>query len=383
MIGLDSLVRPGRPTLDELTTPFMLLDPSEVIARYREMRRYLPLAALHYAVKANAHPAVLAALAAEGCGFEIVSMGELRPLIELGVAPARVVCSNPVKTPELIAAAHAYGMDQFAIDSVEEVRKLARLAPGARVRCRVTVDNSASAWPLARKFGCAPEQAVELLIEARDHGLRPDALTFHVGSQCRRASSWRDAIAVCAGVWRRAARQGIELRRLDLGGGYPVQHATPVPGIRAIAAEIRSAVDALLPPGVELTAEPGRALVGTAGTLVASVIGKAVRGGERWLYLDLGVFNGLMETIEGFRYEVRCQRAGPLRSWTVAGPSCDSIDVMFSDVELPEMEVGDRIELLNAGAYTLSYASHFNGFAPPAVHLVGTGGATQLGDPVV
>src|SRR5690242_16733204 len=148
------------------------------------MHRYLPVAEIHYAVKANSHPTILAALAAEGCGFEIVSTGELMPLIALAVPPSRIVSSNPIKTPEFVATAHAYGVDQFAIDSAGEVRKVARLAPGARVYCRITVDNSGSEWPLARKFGCTPDQAVELLVEAREHGLRPIGLTFHVGSQC-------------------------------------------------------------------------------------------------------------------------------------------------------------------------------------------------------
>jgi ornithine decarboxylase len=371
VITLDALA--GRALGDgaQLETPYLLLDVDEVVARYRAMRASLPVDALHYAVKANPHPAVIAALSRAGSGFEISSQGELRVLVEAGVAPGRIVSSSPVKTPAFIRAAHEYGVPRFALDSRVEVAKLAAGAPGAGVYCRVEVDNSGSMWPLARKFGCRPGEVAPLLVAARDVGLRPDGLTFHVGSQCLSAGSWRLALERCAEVWRACAAGGVELEQLDIGGGFPVEHIGPVPGVETIGQVVRAAIAELFPAGIVVTAEPGRGLVGPAGTLVASVIGKADRGGQRWLYLDVGVFNGLMETIEEFRYELRVERGGPRQRWTLAGPSCDSVDVLWSDAELPELEVGDRLAFLNAGAYTLSYASSFNGFAPPTVHVRG------------
>jgi len=352
-------------------TPYLLIDLDEVVARYRAMRAGLPVERLHYAVKANPHPAIIETLAREGCGFEISSPGELRRLIEAGVAPSRIVSSNPVKTPTFIALAHDYGLTRFAADSESELDKLTAGAPGARVYCRVEVDNSGSMWPLARKFGCKPAEALRLLEAARQRGLRPDGLTFHVGSQCLSAASWRLALERCAEIWRAAAQRGIALEQLDIGGGFPVEHLQPVPDLELIGAVVRTAIEELFPPDLTVSAEPGRGLVGSAGTLVASVIGKAERGEERWLYLDVGVFNGLMETIEQFRYRLRVERLGAPRRWTIAGPSCDSVDVLWTDALLPEMEVGDRVELVNAGAYTLSYASSFNGFPPPQVCVRG------------
>jgi ornithine decarboxylase len=367
VIALDSRSASAAGRAAAAETPYLLLDLDEVAARYRAMAASLPVDRLHYAVKANPHPAVIETLVREGSGFEISSPGELAVLIEAGVASSRIVSSNPVKTPAFIARAHERGLRRFAVDSVGELDKLAAGAPGARVYCRVEVDNSGSMWPLARKFGCTPAEAVDLLEAARARGLRPDGLTFHVGSQCLSAASWRLALERCATIWRAAAERGIELEWLDIGGGYPVEHLEPVPSVGAIGAVVRSALAELFPPGISVSAEPGRGLVGTAGTLVASVIGKAERNGERWLYLDVGVFNGLMETIERFRYDLRVDRDGPRSRWTIAGPSCDSVDILWTDALLPELEVGDRVELVNAGAYTLSYASSFNGFPPPRV----------------
>jgi ornithine decarboxylase len=371
VITLEGLSRAGVDGGLAIETPYLVLDLDEVVARYLAMRASLPVERLHYAVKANPHPAVVAALNGAGCGFEISSPGELRILAEAGVAPGRIVSSNPVKTPAFIALAHDYGVGRFAVDSTAELDKLAAGAPGARVYCRVEVDNSGSMWPLARKFGCKPAEAVRLLEAAADRGLRPDGLTFHVGSQCLSAASWRSALERCAEVWRAAGQRGLRLEQLDIGGGFPVEHLQPVPGLASIGAVVADAIEALFPPGIVVSAEPGRGLVGSAGRMVASVIGKAERAGERWLYLDVGVFNGLMETIEGFHYELRVDRAGPPGRWTVAGPSCDSVDVLWSDASLPELEVGDRVEILNAGAYTLSYASSFNGFPPPQVLVRG------------
>jgi ornithine decarboxylase len=175
-----------------------------------------------------------------------------------------------------------------------------------------------------------------------------------------------------AELWRDAADRGVRLRTLNLGGGFPVKHLKAIPQLGEIGELVRALFREHFPAEAELVVEPGRAVVGNAAILVASVIGRARRGDEEWLYLDAGVFNGLLETIGGFNYELRAERAGPTRTWTVAGPSCDSVDTMQSGVELPELAVGERVYVMNAGAYTLSYASSFNGFGPPETHILDT-----------
>lgn len=353
-----------------LPTPALLLDRALLGTSYRALAEALPGASVYYAIKANPHPEVVSALAEAGSGFEVASLAELELALRLGGRPERVISSNSIKRPDLLEAGAALGLDRFAFDAHDELQKIARYAPGSRVYCRVVVDNRGSDWPLSRKFGVPPEDALPMMLDAAALGLRPYGLSFHVGSQCLDPVSWRRAIETCAGIWERAARRGLELRLLNVGGGFPVRHLKRTPTWAAIGAEIRSAVVERFPLDVDLIVEPGRALVGEAGLLVASVIGKARRGAERWVYLDVGVFNGLMESIGGLGYELRTERDGPTSPHVLAGPSCDSMDVIANDVELPELDVGDRVYVMNAGAYTLSYASSFNGFAPPAVHLL-------------
>lgn len=353
-----------------LPTPALVLDRSVLLANHRALVEALPEAALYYAIKANAHPEVVAALAEAGCGFEVASLAELQLALRGGARADQIISSNSIKRPDLLEGAAALGVDRFAFDSEDELQKIARYAPGSRVYCRVVVDNSGSDWPLSRKFGVPVEDAVPMLMDAAALGLEPHGLSFHVGSQCRDASSWRRAMESCAPAWAEARRRGLPLELLNLGGGFPVRHLKETPTWAAIGAEIRAAAAELFPPDVRLVVEPGRALVGGAAVLVASVIGKARRGEERWLYLDVGVFNGLMESIGGLGYELRTERPGPTSPHVLAGPSCDSMDVIATDVELPELEVGDRVYVMNAGAYTLSYASSFNGFEAPAVKVL-------------
>jgi ornithine decarboxylase len=354
----------------QFATPFILLDREHLRAKYRQVRQSFPGVGIFYAVKANPHQEVLQVLHEEGSGFEISSGGELCLLQEMGVPAERIICSNPVKPIQFIEMAYQHGIDRYACDSLEELHKLARHGPGSRVYIRLTVDNTGSEWPLSKKYGTDAAEALELLRQARSLGLEPYGLTFHVGSQCLNKSNWVSALFLASTLWESARGAGLPLKMLSLGGGLPIQHTKPIPSLAGIANDVQRTIKELFPPDVELTIEPGRAIVGDSGILVASVIGKARRGSESWLYLDAGVFNGLMETIEGFSYELRTERPGPMKVFTVAGPSCDSVDVMFKSIPLPDLQVGERIYILNAGAYTLSYASSFNGFPPPAVYYL-------------
>lgn len=350
-------------------TPFFLVDLGIVRQSLRALGDATG-ADVYYAVKANDHPEILHALADAGSGFEVASAAEMNAVLALGVPPSRIVSSNPVKLPSFIRAATASGVRRFAVDSFEELRKIEHDAPGAAVYIRVAVDNSASDWPLSRKHGAQPAEAVPLLIDAAQRGLEPIGLTFHVGSQCRDARAWREAMLTMADLWRVAAERGITLRTLNIGGGFPVRHTKVIPELGEIGDVVRALFAEHFPLGTELAIEPGRALVGSAAVLVTSVIGRARREDGDWLYLDAGVFNGLMEAIGGFEYQYRAERDGPTRPWTVAGPSCDSVDTMQSGVQLPDLATGERVYVMNAGAYTASYASDFNGFGKPETRFV-------------
>jgi len=351
-----------------LETPFLAISTERLATNVRRFRAVFPDADLFYAVKANAHPGVLRVLGSVGSGFEISSEGELDILHRLDTG-ARLLSSNPIKTPGFIRRALASGVEAFAIDSSDEIGKLAHHAPGSRVFVRLLVDNSGSEWPLARKYGVPVNEAIALLDRARDSGLVPIGTTFHVGSQCRSSLSWESALGRTAEVWNEAARLGLNLNFLSVGGGFPVQHTQEIPDLEEIGTVIHRTVATHFPSAAHLALEPGRALVGDAALLGATVIGRAHRGAQQWLYLDVGVFNALMEAIEGFSYQVATTVAGPVTEAVLAGPSCDSVDVIAESISLPELATGDRVYFPNAGAYTLAYASSFNGWPPPTVHF--------------
>ncbi len=361
----------------KLQTPALLLDKEHIEKKMEVIGSNIANSRVFYAVKANPSPLVIKLLAKLGAGFEIASDGELALCAKAGVKPDRIITSNPIKTFKFLKAAAKYGVQYYAFDSMEEVDKIARFVPGASVYVRLSVPNEGSEWPLSKKFGVEVEEAVDLVTYAKQKGLDPCGITFHVGSQCTNVYNWDNAIYKARILWDICARKGLKFRMIDIGGGYPVSYTKSVVGIEEIEKNIDKLIKENFPPGgdgPEIFIEPGRAVVGDAGMYVTSVIGKSKRADEDWLHIDVGVFNGLMESIGGIKYSYIVEdnrKAGVHRKhWTIAGPSCDSMDVIDQNVELPEPSVGDIILLLSCGAYTLSYASEFNGFSMPDTLLV-------------
>ncbi len=364
----------------DVPTPFLAVDLNTVVDRYTAFTAAIPGVNTFYAMKCNPSADILGTLASLGSSFEVASIGELRMLQEIGVDPAEVLYSNPIKPPAAIVEARKAGLWRFSFDSEGELHKLAQLAPGAAVYMRLRVDDSTSSFPLSRKFGAEAHEARALLLLARELGLRPYGVTFHVGSQCATTSAWRQAIAAAGRLMAALATDGIHLEMLDLGGGFPARYVERVPTIGQIADAIVPALDELLPYRPKLlAAEPGRHLVAESSVMVSSVLGREVRAGENWLYLDIGAYHGMMETqqtVQQWRFPLWTSRTDhalvPHLPFTVTGPSCDSSDTMFYGVNLPStIDVGDRLYIGSAGAYTLSYASHFNGFPPPEPVFVG------------
>jgi ornithine decarboxylase len=372
-VPLDTILR------DPLTpTPTLVLNFPTITSHYLRFIHAMPGGLVYYAMKANANPAVIQHLVDLGGGLEIASATELDLALAAGAAGNRIICSNPIKNPTFLARMKEHNVYALVVDSPYEVEKVARFAPGCQVYVRLAVDNTGSVLPLAGKFGVDSQQARDLFDQARELGLRPIGLSFHVGSQCLRPQNWANAIWACGDIWQTAARRGHELHFLNIGGGFPVghYHNPAIPTIEDIGAVVMDAVQTHIPAHIPLTLvmEPGRGLVGEAGHLLASVVGKARRGTDTWLYLDAGVFNGLMETFEGFPPVVRLVNDGlsyrPPRVYTLAGPSCDSCDVIARNIDLPEVHIGDRLVFLDAGAYTNEYATTFNGFDIPRFMLL-------------
>ena len=359
----------------EYSRPFLILDPSLVREKARRFRAAMPRVRPHYAVKANPDPRVLKVLIEEGCGFEIASTAELDLLLSLGVAPAEVFYSNPVKSRDAIAYAASKGVEWFVLDSVDELRRIHSVKPDARLYLRISTPNIGADWPLSGKFGAGAAETREIIQIAARLGADLAGITFHAGSQCRNPENWRVGIEKARTLFDAMAKAGLRPWLLDIGGGFPVRHVKPIPSIEMIGEVINAELKAF-PAGVKVIAEPGRYLVSDAGTFVCRVMGVATRGGKRWIHWDAGLFGGIIETTEGLKYRIRTERSGPDVPWHVAGPTCDSVDVILRDEPLPsDLQEGDFIYLCNAGAYTTAYASGFNGFPLPEMRVLDSPGA--------
>lgn len=322
-------------------------------------------------MKCNPHPSILKTLIKLGAGFEIASARELDQVVAVGADPSEVLFSNPVKPEAHIARAYQKGVWRYAFDSREELRKLAAAAPGAAVVVRLAVDPHRSEVASEGKFGVDPATAASLMLTAKAMGLEPYGVAFHVGSQALSPSAWRSPIAAAGSVMADLADRGVRLRMIDVGGGFPARYTSCPPPLAAYGAVIAEEL-ARLPYPVLAVAEPGRSLVAEAGTLVATVIGTAVRAGRRWVHLDIGAFNGLMECLETrnqIRYPVSDSLASPDREpCHLTGPTCDSQDSIMFDVNLSAgIGPGDQVYLGSVGAYTTVYASTFNGFDAPSI----------------
>jgi ornithine decarboxylase len=379
--GLPAALTPDALRVIDLPTPYLVTDLDTVADRYAAFAAALPGVATFYAMKCNPAPEILRVLAAQGAGFEIASIGELRLLQKLGVDPAGVLYSNPVKSPGMIAAAAQAGLWRFSFDSPGELAKIAEQAAGAAVYVRLRVDDRSSAFPLSRKFGTDVEDAYDLMLLARRLGLRPYGVTFHVGSQCHNTDTWRAALTSAGELMSRLRGDGVELEMLDIGGGFPARYVAGVPSIEEVGRVVREGLDGLPYRPALLAAEPGRHLVAEAGVLAATVIGRETRGAEHWLHVEVGTYHGLMEALlpaGGWEFpmwsSLPADRAGALLPFTVTGPSCDSTDTVGHGIPLPAtLAVGDVLYIGSAGAYTLSYATAFNGFPAPTSVFLGSG----------
>jgi ornithine decarboxylase len=354
----------------DLEPPYLLVDTSKVKKKAHLIGKTIKNSKIFYAVKANPDIEILRLINKLGLGFEIASEGELKILASIGAAADRIITSNPIKSFRFLRMAAEYGIDYFAFDSRDEVLKLREYTPGCKVYVRLSVPNEGSEWPLSKKFAVEIDEAEDLLMYAKKKGLAPAGITFHVGSQCTNIYNWNSALDKAKMLWDRAEKRGLKLSMLNIGGGYPIRYTKNVVDITSIDRNVNSLIYEKFPRNTRIFIEPGRAVVGDAGIFVSKVIGKAKRGDEDWLYVDVGVFNGLMESIGGIKYTYIVEGSRQSKKWTLAGPSCDSFDVIDKNVLLPEPEIGSLVLILSSGAYTISYASEFNGFSIPKTILI-------------
>jgi ornithine decarboxylase len=361
-------------------TPCLVLDVDRVEDNFRALTKALPLARIYYAVKANPAPQVLERLVGLSSFFDAASIEEVGFCLDAGAAPSSISFGNTIKKVSAIRDAFRRGIRMFAFDSREELEKLARHAPGSRVYCRILVENEGADWPLSRKFGTTIDSARELMLEAGDLGLDPYGLSFHVGSQQTTTRAYEIAIGKVAMLFTDLTEAGVNLRMINLGGGFPTRYRDDVPEIDQFGHAIMTAMTDNFGNNLpEMVIEPGRFIVGDAGLVSAEVVLVSRRDRNdpvRWVYLDIGRFGGLAETEgESIKYRIATpydgSRTGPV---AIAGPTCDGADILYekSNYRLPlALTSGDRVELLSTGAYVTTYAStKFNGFAPLAEYYV-------------
>lgn len=346
--------------------PVLILDLDIVRQKYDRFEAAMPGTSPHYAVKANPDIRVLKALKEKGCKFEIASIQELDLLLSIGVDAATVHYSNPVKPSAFIKYAASKGVRWFAFDSKEELGKIQSLVPDAKLYLRFDTPNIGSDWPLSGKFGAKLRDIDDILDEAIKLQANLCGLTFHVGSQCRNVDNWNQAIDTAKKIFKSMVSRGLTPELLNIGGGYPVRLTKPIPSIEYIGNVIKGALRDI-DEGIQIAAEPGRYMVSDAAYFVCQVIGTSIKGDERWMYLDAGVFGGLMECTQGIQYQIDVNnKSGNEVPWYVAGPSCDSVDVLGREQMLPATTAeGDLLYFPNAGAYTTVYANEFNGFPLP------------------
>jgi ornithine decarboxylase len=360
--------------------PCLVLDLDVVRENYSAYSRALPDTRIYYAVKANPAPEVLSLLADLGSSFDCASVQEIEMAMAAGATPDRISFGNTIKKERDIARAFQLGVRLFAMDASEEVQKIARAAPGARVFCRILCNGEGAEWPLSRKFGCEPQMAVGLLEHAKALGLKPWGISFHVGSQQTNPEAWDGALLQASQIFREMRERGVELGMVNLGGGFPTRYLRDIPAAEAYGSAIFAALRRHFGNRIpETIIEPGRGMVGSAGTIKAEIVLVSRKSDDdplRWVYLDIGKFGGLAETMEeAIRYPIRTAHDGDaVAPCVIAGPTCDSADVLYEKTpyDLPlSLTAGDEILIEGTGAYTTTYSSvAFNGFPPLATYVI-------------
>ena len=344
-------------------TPLMLISRSVLHAQLDRFRRALPRVEPFLSVKANAHPGVIKTMVSARASFDVASAAELDLVLAAGAKAGKIIFANTIKPAESIAHAAAKGVDLMTFDSEYELDKIAEHAPGARVLVRIKVPNVGSIVELSLKFGVDPADATSLLIKAYKMGLKPAGVSFHVGSQCTRLENYIEASEIAAIIARDARLKQLPFEIVDIGGGFPIRHFDHEEDpFDRLAPVLAKELDRLFDPSIRIIAEPGRFLVGPAATLLTSVIGKAIRENKHWYYLDDGLYGSLSgQVFDHCKYQFKYVRGGPTQLSTLAGPTCDSFDIIARGEEVPELKLGDLVYVENIGAYSIASATTFNG----------------------
>jgi ornithine decarboxylase len=349
---------------DQFGSPLFVIDCARLRRQYRALAAALPGVDLHYALKPLPDRTVVQVLAQEGAWFDLATNGEVDLVRDAGIPPKRCIHSHPIKRGSDIRHALDRRVTTFVVDNAEEIAKFKAQRSRVKLLLRVSFRNPDTVIDLSRKFGCDPAAAIGLIEEAARLGIRVVGLSFHAGSQLPRPDKHVEAIGTCGRIIAEARGRGFPLEVLDIGGGFPIDYLEPAPPIDAFCAPIRAALSGL-PDGLRLIAEPGRFICGPAVVAISTVMGRARREGRWWYYLDDGVYGTYSAQIfDRMRLPVEPLAGSdrPREACVLAGPTCDSLDVIAEDLPMPVLEIGERLVARQAGAYTMATATDFNFF---------------------
>ena len=363
----------------------LLFDGSRLISNYQRLQKALPTFKLAYAIKANSHENIIRILAEEGSCFETASFNEIAYLLSLNVPAERIIFSNPVKVPSSIDDALEKGVDIFTFDSIEELEKFHN-KPNAKLVLRLEVPSVGAMWPLNKKFGCPEALWKPLFQRMQEKNYSLAGITYHVGSQCENINTWNEAMATVYQAIKLSHTYGLKPYLLNIGGGFPIELGRPIPMVEDIGSLLYTHLKTWESEGIHIThlfAEPGRFLVGSAGVLETTIVGITSRTECRWVFLNSGIFAGMLESIDGVKYPIASTGAGAVEEVMLCGPSCDSIDKLYK-TNLPSPKDGDVIYFYGTGAYTSVYSCQFfNGFLGPEIKFLTAEEFAKLPSPKV
>ena len=369
--GIENIIR---TMLKKHRSPLMLIRRSILEKQYQRFRKYLPEVTPYYAIKANPHPSIIKTFVKLGASFDVASAAEMKLVLRLGASPSKIIFANTIKSNEDIEIARRRRVRLMTFDNEPELYKLAKYYPSSRVLVRIKVANEGSVVELSLKFGADSDQAFFLLRKAKALGLVPIGISFHVGSQSKNVENYLQALEISANIFEEAKKNGMPLKIMDIGGGFPIQHFDSEIGINfeRMALHIRKQMKELFDKNVKFIAEPGRFLVGPAGILVTQVIGRTFRNNKNYYYINDGIYGDFSGMVfDHCKYEFKTLRRGQKFLSTLAGPTCDSFDTLSTNEEIPELYVGDVVYVKNIGAYSCASATPgFNGFPPAKIIMI-------------
>jgi ornithine decarboxylase len=350
-------------------TPCLFLSLAEVSQNFTDLTNALPNVTFFYAVKANPHAKIIEKLHSLGCQFDVSTNEEINIVKRNNVKVSDCIHTHPIKSQEEIRYSIEQDIKIFTVDNIFELEKLLPYKDNIEICIRLSILNEDCRINLSEKFGCSPDGAEELILNAHSQGFKVTTLSFHTGSQNLNPLKYVSALEQCAKIDNAVQKEGVQINCIDIGGGFPVQYCGDPIEIQTFCQPINEYLKENL-QDKKIIAEPGRFLVASSMTLVTQIKGQSIREGKPWYFIDDSIYHSFSGIVFDYcDFPLTHFNPGPESTSIIAGSTCDSCDIIKRDVKLPEFKVGDYLIFSQMGAYCSASASHFNGYAPTSIYL--------------